>query len=344
MLTRSILLALMLGCFTVSASAFQNDSQSIQEKAASIAPAKVAIKADEKKLNVTIDGELFTTFDHTTYTKPILYPILSPGQIRMTRDWPMKKDTEGESHDHPHHKSMWISHEINGINFWAEKGGSVKTEKIETAFKGNPKNVLRATSVWIKESDGKIQLTDQTTYWFGGDKMSRWINCLIEYQATHGDVHMDDTKEGVFAIRTHPDLRVSANRKKGVEEVFGNALNSQGVRGKAVWGKPSKWMLYYGKIDGKPASIAMYDHPTNLRHPTTWHARDYGLVAANPFGMHHFLGKEKGAGAVNIESGDSLQLRYRVEFFNSIVTAELIEEKFQAFAKEPLSELEVEKK
>ena len=303
----------------------------------------VELKANEGSVDVMLGDELFTTFDFKTYNKPILYPIYAPGQIAMTRDWPMKKDTVGESHDHPHHKSMWISHEFNGINFWAERGGTVKTESVETDFAGGPSNVLRSTSSWVKDDDGKTLLTDQTTWWFGGDENSRWINCLVSFQATHGDFQFDDTKEGVFAIRTHPDLRLTAKPNAGVEEVFGSAINSEGVTGKEVWGKPAKWMLYFGKIDGEPASIAIYDHPTNLRHPTTWHAREYGLVAANPFGKHHFLGKEKGAGALIVADGDSLELRYRIEFFRGIATAAMIEKKFQEFANESLPNLSKKK-
>ena len=306
-------------------------------------PAKVELEREVGKVDVMLDGELFTTYDFKTYDKPILYPICSPGQVAMTRDWPMKKDSVGESHDHPHHKSMWISHEISGVDFWAEKGGCVKTTFLETEFASKTDNVLRATSDWVKKKDGTTLLTDQTTFWFGGDKASRWINCMVNYRATHGDFQFDDTKEGLFAIRTHPDLRLNAKPAAGVKEVFGTAINSEGDTGKEVWGKPAKWMLYFGPIDGKPVSIAMYDHPTNLRHPTTWHARDYGLIAANPFGLHHFLGKEKGAGAFKVKKGEALQLRYRIEFFKGIATAEMVEEKFQAFAKETLPIL-IEKK
>ncbi len=287
-----------------------------------------------KQVAITLGDELFTEFDYRDYSKPILYPIYGPGQVGMTRNWPMKDDVEGEAHDHPHHKSMWISHEISGIDFWGESGGKVVTKNVETEFSGTPKpnNVLRATSVWRTKEGDKPLLTDKTTYWFGGTNASRWIECLVDFEATYGDIQFDDTKEGLFAIRTHPDLRLTSSPKRGVEEVFGSAVNSEGVTGKAIWGKRARWLLYQGKINGKPMSIAMYDHPQNLRHPTTWHARDYGLVTANPFGMHHFLGKEKGAGAFKIAKDDHLKLQYRVEFFRGEVTPSDVEASYQKFA------------
>jgi hypothetical protein len=285
----------------------------------------------DKKLKVFLGDQHFTTFDYGSHDKPILYPILGPGQVGMTRNWPMKDDVVGEAHDHPHHKSMWITHEISGVDFWGEKGGEVQTATIEAEFVGKPKNVFRATSLWVKKSDGKTLLTDQTAYRFGGDKNSRWIDCTITYRADHGDITFDDTKEGLFAIRTHPDLRLNARPAQGVAEVFGTAVNSEGVSGKEIWGKNAKWLLYQGPIDGKPMSIAMFDHPENLRHPTTWHARDYGLVTANPFGLHHFLGKEKGSGAYRLKDGETLTLRYRVEFLNGLATPEEIESRYRAF-------------
>ena len=304
-------------------------------------PVKLTNTGEEVK--VKIGGERFTDFDYRGYGKPILYPIYGPGQVGMTRNWPMKEGVKGEAHDHPHHKSMWISHEISGVDFWGESAGKVITENVELDFVGQ-KNVLRSTSVWRKKSDDTPMLTDQTTFWFGGDEESRWIDCLIVFQANYGDIQFDDTKEGLFAIRTHPDLRLTAAPNRGVDEVFGTAVNSEGITGKAIWGKKARWLLYKGEIDGQPMSIAMYDHPDNLRHPTTWHARDYGLVTANPFGMHHFLKKEKGAGAFKIAKDDSLKLKYRVEFFRGAVSTEDVEAKYQQFAKKKLAEPVAKKK
>ena len=306
-------------------------------------PAKqVSFTQQEGLVDVKLDGEPFTRLNYKTYAKPILYPIFAPDQIAMTRDWPMKPDAAGESHDHPHHKSMWIGHEINGVDFWTEKGGEVQTDSVKTKFVDRTSNAILIRSNWIERSDGQTLLTDETVYWFGGDETSRWINCLIDFQATHGEITFEDTKEGLFAIRTQPDLRLTASPDAGVKTVYGSAINSEGDIGKDVWGKRAKWILYSGSIDGNPVSLAMFDHPSNFRHPTTWHARDYGLIAANPFGLHYFLGKEKGAGTYRVEQGGSLQLRYRIEFFKGVVKPERVEERFQAFAKQSLSKPKLE--
>jgi len=60
--------------------------------------------------------------------------------------------------------------------------------------------------------------------------------------------------------------------------------------------------------------VAIFDHPQNLKHPTWWHVRDYGLFAANPFGVHYFEGKAEGTGDITIAVGESSTFRYRLYF------------------------------
>jgi hypothetical protein len=57
--------------------------------------------------------------------------------------------------------------------------------------------------------------------------------------------------------------------------------------------------------------MAIFDHPSNPRHPTWWHVRDYGLFAANPFGIHDFEKKDKGAGDLTVPAGETISFKYR---------------------------------
>ena len=69
--------------------------------------------------------------------------------------------------------------------------------------------------------------------------------------------------------------------------------------------------LLRSKEDGKTVGIAIFDHPKNPRHPTTWHARDYGLITANPFGGKAFKSKH---GAMKLDKGSSVTFSYRFLF------------------------------
>jgi len=159
-------------------------------------------------------------------------------------------------------------------------------------------------------------LSDETTYQFVAYENMRTLDAKIKFIASHGDFTFDDTKEGLFAIRTHPGFRIKP--AKG-SELKGTAKNSAGDMGKSVWGKKAKWVTYSRTHKNKSGgqnltSISFIDHPQNFRHPTTWHARDYGLVAANPFGLHYFDKQPKGTGAHTIKNGDDITFHYSIVF------------------------------
>ena len=294
--------------------------------------AEITLTKEENQVRVECDGELFTNFIFKGYAKPILYPVLGPGQTPMTRNWPMK-EVDGEAKDHPHHKSIWFTHDgINGSGFWHENG-KVRHQEFVSMDDGGERPSLTTRNTWFN-GRGETVLTDTMTVRFLEVEGGRAIDFKIELIASHGDVKIADTKEGTMAIRTHPNLRLTAAPQHGVPEVNGQAVNSNGTTGKAIWGEAAKWVDYYGTINDNAVGIAIMDHPSNLRHPTTWHARDYGLIAANPFGLSHFQGKPAGTGEYTIPSGESLTLRYRFVFHEGDATSASVERLYEDFAGE----------
>ncbi len=277
-------------------------------------------------IEVKIGDQLFTRYDYQSYAKPIFYPVLGPHQIPMTRSFPME-EKPGEATDHPHHKSMWLGHIVNGVDFWSETGGDVKHQKIDSLDSRD--HSFCVTNHWINRSNQQIVLSDQSTYRFGKSENTRWIDATITFHASHGDVRFEDTKEGFFAVRTHPNLRLKPVRENGPN---GSAFNSAGDEGEGLWGKNASWVCYAGTIDNQPCAIAMFDHPTNLRHPTTWHVREYGLVAANPFGLHYFSHKPEGAGALQLKRGETIQFRYRLVLIHGEMNRDAIDAMYREYA------------
>ena len=93
----------------------------------------------------------------------------------------------------------------------------------------------------------------------------------------------------------------------------GHMVDSEGRQGeKQIWGKRANWVDYYGTVEGEPLGIAVFDHPSNPRHPTWWHARGYGLFAANIFGLHDFENDKSKDGSLTLKPGETLRFLYRV--------------------------------
>lgn len=281
-------------------------------------------------IDVTIDSHPFTTFRYRDYAKPILYPVYAADGIEVTRHWPMRDDVPGEMRDHPHHKSIWVGHIINGVDFWTEKNGRVEVSELTLDDENAAINVK---SNWIPTNHDQPLLSDHTVYAFGAKANVRWIDATINFRSDLNDLVFEDTKEGTFAIRTHSNLQLTRADKNSVSPQKATARNSNAETGKEIWGKKANWVLYQGKINDQSVALAMFDHPTNLRHPTTWHARDYGLIAANPFGLHDFQGAARGAGEYCLKRGETLSLRYRLLFVLGEPSDESIDQLYQEFSR-----------
>jgi hypothetical protein len=136
---------------------------------------------------------------------------------------------------------------------------------------------------------------------------------------------LGDTKEGTFAVRV----------VKALDSPPGRMVNADNATGeKNIWGKQSTWVDYYGRVGDEEVGVAVLDHPGNLRSPTYWHARAYGLLAANPFGVSYFARNRRQSGAYTIPAGSSLVLRYRVVIHRGDPVQAGIAEKYRRFAAE----------
>jgi hypothetical protein len=297
-----------------------------------MATAEVTARPLDDRVRVEIDGELFTEYVFAGCENPFLYPVIGPHGIAMTRNYPMR-EIAGEAHDHPHHTSIWFAHDgLNGIDFWRTTipgHGRVEQQRIARTANGADHAALETTNHWVGP-DGALVCRDRRRLTFRVLPTGRAIDWEVTLQASDGDVTIQDTEEGTIGIRTHPNLRLENG--EGVTSAGGQALNSEGVRGKDVWGKRAAWIDYSGNIDGRAVGIALFNHPTNLRHPTWWHARPYGLFTANPFGIHDFEGKPEGTGELRIRAGDSLTLRYRFIFHNGGPDDARVEQAYQSYA------------
>ncbi len=275
----------------------------------------VAQESAEFKLKEHADGievlhgdKVIANYLTKSFSKPIIWPLVGPTGAKMTRDYPMVKDSKDEAHDHPHHRSLWFTHgEVNDIDFWLEgegKGGI--TEHVEfTEKKGGKSAVIGSRNLWKSPDGSKIVLSDKRRFTFGADSETNWVDCEVELIASEGDVHFGDTKEGTFGVRVAESMKVDA--KKG-----GKIVNSAGLTDSKAWGQPAEWVDYYGPVGEETVGLAILSHPSTFRHPNRWHVRTYGLFAANPFGEYHFTGSKEKTDGVRLKKGDSLLFRYRV--------------------------------
>ncbi len=302
--------------------------------------ADVTFVESADRVSVKIDGAIFTEYRHGDASHVYYWPVLGPGGAKMTRSFPMET-LDGEAHDHPHHRSLWFSHgNVNGVDFWAEAAssggkpskqplGAIEHVKVLSMEAGKV-GTLKTSQKWTAP-DGSVPLTSvQVLRVHPGPETERMFDFEVTLTAGDKDAVFGDTKEGSAAIRIAESMRLK--QPKGPGE--GHIVNDSGVKDDKVWGQHAKWVTMSGPIAGKPYAITFMDHPSNLRHPTRWHARDYGLFAANPFCEADMdKTQAKGAGDYTLKAGQSITFKYRFLITQGDESSVKQEERYKEFAK-----------
>lgn len=313
---------------------------------------------DAQKVDVFVDGKLFTAYLYTdqlsVLKKTTLYPIVSANGEIITRGFPIDS-RPSERTDHPHHIGAWFNYgDVNGLDYWnnsdaisadkQHKMGTIRHEKIvNLKNKGNQSELL-VTANWLKP-DGTVLLKEETTFVFSAADGKRIIDRIVTLKSLNETVLFKDNKEGMVAIRTarqleHPsDKPVTLSDSNGIETdvpvldntgVTGHYLSSEGLEGGAVWGKRAKWVALSGTLNNNDVTVVIMDEPNNVGYPTYWHARGYGLFAANALGQKVFSdGKEE----LNftLKPNSEVTFKYRIEVLNGKPNSETLEAEYKSF-------------
>lgn len=279
--------------------------------------AQVEVHRDDahRRVDITIDGKPFTAYLWpTSLKKPVLFPLITSNDVTVTRGYPLAP-RDGERVDHPHHAGMWFNYgNVNGFDFWNNsdaipevqrpKMGSIRQERVVSATSGKDRGELVVDSVWTT-GEGKDLLKQTTHYVFRKQGDSRIIDQSITLTALDRAVFHDD-KEGLLGIRVAHFLESATEKGGTFQDASGRPTKvdggdnagatgiyrtSAGVEGDKVWSTRGAWCALTGTYEGKAVTIAILDSSRNPGYPTYWHARGYGLFAANPLGDHIFDAK-----------------------------------------------------
>ena len=321
------------------------------------APVDVVRKDADRRVDILVDGKPFTSYIWpTTLKKPVLFPIRTATGTLVTRGFPLEPRA-GERVDHPHHVGLWFNYgDVNGIDFWNNsdaisaadrpKMGTVVHRGISAAEGGADHGELVTASEWVMP-DGSVAVKQETSYSFRGDRSSRAIDLVIALTAQDTRVAFSDNKEGVLGLRVTRALEEPSDKPEVFTDASGRPttvpsmdntgvngvyLTSAGKKGAAVWGTRGKWCTLSGRVGGEQVSIGIFDHPQNPGYPTYWHARGYGLFAANPLGQKA-LSDGKDVLNFALEPRQSATFRYRIVITSGTPSASDVEAAWTAWSK-----------
>ncbi len=230
--------------------------------------------------------------------------------------------------DHPWHRGLWWSWKfINGINYWEEDPKTGASEGItglarvellprddfsaraELHFRYHPPgkpvvmNEVRRFEISAPDADGTYTI-DWTT----------------ECRAATEAVKLDRTPPPAAGGPNHGGYAGLSLRFPRDLQGW-NFRSSEGIQKAAEGhGQVARWV----DLSGPVAGIAIFDHPSNLRHPQPWYLSDRpALMFFNPAPLFNE--------PLEVPAGGTLTLRYRVLVHSQPVTAEQLEAFWRAY-------------
>jgi hypothetical protein len=287
----------------------------------------------------------------------VLYPVRTSTGTIITRGFPLEP-RPGERVDHPHHAGFWLNYgNVNGVDFWnnsvalppeqQQKMGTVVQRRITGTIDGKDRGELSVEMDWLMPGGQKV-LSETTTFVFHASPNLRVIDRITTLTALDQPVAFTDNKEGMIGLRVRRELEQPSNEpliftdasgrpttvkvmdKTGVTGLY---RSSEGKTGDAAWGTRGRWMMLSGKVNQEEIALVMLDHPKNTGFPTYWHARGYGLFAANPLGQEVFSnGKEKLG--FSLAPKQSVTFRYRLLIVSGPISVEQVEAQYARFTQE----------
>jgi hypothetical protein len=318
---------------------------------------RVSVVVDEqaRRVDVSIDGKPFTSYIWpTTLKKPVLYPLRTAAGTVVTRGFPLEQRAS-ERVDHPHHAGLWFNYEsVNGIDFWnnsdaikpenAPKMGTILHRSIVSAKGGAQQGELDVETDWVT-FDQKVLLNEHTHFVFRGGPGFRSVDRIATLRALDEKVDFKDEKDGLLGLRVVRALEIPSDKPEVYSDASGHVttvakldntgvngiyLTSEGKKGDAAWGTRGRWCNLSGLVGDEPVTITILDHPGNPGFPTYWHARGYGLFAANPLGQKIF---SEGKQELNfsLTPHASATFRYRILISSAIATPEATEAAYKDF-------------
>jgi hypothetical protein len=259
------------------------------------------------------DGKPLARYTYTAVPfKPYIDELRTPSGKNILRDAP---------HDHLHHHALMYAIRVGGHNFWEEadpNAGKQITAQINVADKRTVESNLDwnvpESKTLVKEvrKISLVPLTENIT--------------LLDWQST-----LKAVNDTVLGDEGHGHYHGLGVRFVQEMDKDGRFFNSTGKNdGEIVRGDerltPCRWMAYAAKLEGKPVTVALFDHPSNTIPMTVFTMGDAGGIFAYMSATTHFYHKP-----MALKAGQTFSVKYRIAVWDGEVSPETVETKYREF-------------
>jgi hypothetical protein len=289
-----------------------------------VAATGVELKPQPGKVAISIDGQPFATYSYEDdrIPRPYFSHVHAPSGTQVTRNHPPVPGQDLTDHD-TFHPGIWMAFgDINGSDYWRCKAPIKFVEFAEQPTSKGGKGSFAARYQYLEQQNSNQVVCEELAKY---TIVTRPEGTYLLWDSTFsGDDRFafGDQEEMGLGFRVATPIRVEHESEESAPPGNGTMTDSQGRKnGDQIWGNSADWCDYSGTLDGQHVGMTLFCHPDNFR-PSWFHARDYGFMAANPFGREAF---SKGAkSSVVVEPGEKLRLRYGV-FIHSAPKNDLVD-------------------
>lgn len=272
-------------------------------RAPAAAPA-VSFRQEPGQVRIEVGGKPLGryVFRDEHLPRPYFCDLREPGGFQVTRNHPPVEGQDPTDHDE-FHPGLWLAFgDVNGSDFWRNRARveHVKFTQEPRTLHQPERGQFAVLNRYLSEAGAPCASeTCRVTV------IPRAAGTLLvidsEFAPEGGELAFGDQEEMGLGVRMATPLTVT----KG-----GRLRNRDGAENeKAVRGTNAAWCDYSGLVAGRRVGVCLMPDPANFR-PSWYHARDYGLLVANPFGRQALTGGEKSR--VVVKPGERLRLRFGV--------------------------------
>jgi hypothetical protein len=278
------------------------------------AGARIEFVEGTNRLAVVIDGlPVAVYYQHDKrISRPFFAHVRTPDGIQVTRNHPPVEGQDLIDHD-SFHPGIWMSFgDISGSDYWRTAAQVRHAGFAEAPKGGRGKGSFAVRNEYLDQKDpSKVNCEEVARFTF----TTHPAGYLLLWDSTFSsdrEFSFGDQEEMGLGFRVATPIRVEKKSEENEDLVRGNGtiLDSEGRKnGDEVWGNSADWCDYSGEMAGQQVGVTLFCHLKNFR-PSWFHARDYGLLEANPFGRQAFGKGEKST--VVVKPGENLRLRFGV--------------------------------
>jgi hypothetical protein len=274
---------------------------------------EVAFRQEPRQLQITIGGSPLAVyvFRDPTIPRPYFDHVHAPGTIPVTRNHPPIAGQDPTDHAELH-PGLWLAFgDLGGADYWRNRAQVEHEGFVEPPTGAAGRGTFTVRNRYRSARGEATVCREVCRYTILARPAGTLLIVESTFSSDQGDFAFGDQEEMGFGVRVSTPLAV----KQG-----GRIVNSNGARDeRQVRGEAADWCDYSGTIGARRAGVTLMPDPRNFRR-SWFHARDYGLLVANPFGRKSLAkGPES---QVVVKRGEAFRLGFGVLLHTSTTDGE----------------------